>query len=111
MPEADQKKVHRAVAQLETAFPNVERLHKVDQYLWSFHVARELRMLVRTVGNALRVIALASPEQIQRYSVGASANASAHVFGVLGLSMDFHRWWIGYSALLARVVRIPLNEL
>ena len=69
MPEADQKKVHRAVAQLETAFPNVERLHKVDQYLWSFHVARELRMLVRTVGNALRVIALASPEQIQRYSV------------------------------------------
>src|SRR5579872_5446694 len=51
---------------------------------------------------------------LSKFSVipsGASANASAHVFGVLGLSMDFHRWWIGYSALLARVVRIPLNEL
>ena len=69
MSAADQKRVRRAVDQLEANFPNVSGLRKVGQELWSLRVTPQIRMLLRTLPNALRIVALARPEQIQRYSV------------------------------------------
>jgi len=57
------------VDQLEANFPNVSGLRKVGQELWSLRVTPQIRMLLRTLPNALRIVALARPVQIQRYSV------------------------------------------
>jgi hypothetical protein len=68
MPMADQKKIRRAIVQLED-FPKVEGLFKLSPEIWSLRVSQDLRMFVQIVSDALRIVALASPEQLQRYSV------------------------------------------
>jgi len=50
-------------------FPKVEGLFKLSPEIWSLRVTQDLRMFMHEVPDALRIVALASPDQLQRYSV------------------------------------------
>jgi len=69
LPDSDQLKTEAALHRLTQEFPNLPGLRRLgaDGNLWELSITTRLRAFVRVESNRAEVIAVARPDQLQRY--------------------------------------------